>query len=60
MLLIIIGTFAWGVSNFGTATRHRQKIVGLIIAVSSLGITRNWLAKWVLPRFKAKQRTKMI
>jgi len=45
MLLIIIGTFAWGVSNFGTAIRHRQKIVGLIIAVSSLGITRSWLAK---------------
>ncbi len=60
MLLIIIGTFAWGVSNFGTAVRHRQKIVGLIIAVSSLGITRSWLAKWILPRFKAKQRTKMI
>lgn len=54
MLLIIIGTFAWGVSNFGTAIRHRQKIVGLIIAVSSLGITRSWLAKWVLPRFKAR------
>ena len=55
MLLIIIGTFAWGVSNFGTAIRHRQKIVGLIIAVSSLGISRSWLAKWMLPRFKAKQ-----
>jgi len=45
MLLIIIGTFAWGTSNFGTAIRHRQKIVGLIIAVSSLGISRSWLAK---------------
>jgi len=55
MLLIIIGTFAWGVSNFGTAIRHRQKIVPLIIAVSSLGISRSWLAKWMLPRFKAKQ-----
>ena len=60
MLLIIIGTFAWGISNFGTAIRHRQKIVGLIIVVSSLGITRSWLAKWVLPRFKTKQRAKMI
>jgi len=45
MLLIIIGTFAWGVSNFGTAIRHRQKIVPLLIAVSSLGITRSWLTK---------------
>lgn len=45
MLLIIIGTFAWGVSNFGTAIRHRQKIVPLIIVVSSLSITRSWLAK---------------
>jgi len=51
---------AWGTSNFGTAIRHRQKIVGLIIAVSSLGISRSWLAKWMLPRFKVKQRTKMI
>lgn len=39
MLLIITVTFAWGTSNFGTAIRHRQKIVWLIIAVSSLGIT---------------------
>ena len=55
MLLIIIGTFAWGVSNFGTAIRHRQKMVGLLIAVSSLGISGSWLAKWMLPRFKVKQ-----
>jgi len=54
ILLIVIGTFAWGVSNFGTAIRHRQKIVGLLIAVSSLGISRSWLAKWMLPRFKTK------
>ena len=52
MLLIIIGTFAWGTSNFGTAIRHRQKIVWLIIAVSSLGITRSRLAKYLLPRSK--------
>lgn len=55
MLLIMIATFAWGTSNFGTAIRHRQKIVWLIIAVSSLGITKSWLAKWLLPRFKVKQ-----
>jgi len=60
MLLIITVTFAWGTSNFGTAIRHRQKIVWLIIAVSSLGIARSWLAKWVLPRFKTKQRGKMV
>ena len=60
MLLLIIGTFAWGTSNFGTAIRHRQKIVWLIIAVSSLGITRSWLAKWMLPRFKAKQKGKIV
>jgi len=53
-LLIMIATFAWGTSNFGTAIRHRQKIVWLIIAVSSLGITKSWLAKWLLPRFKTK------
>ena len=60
MLIIMMATFAWGISNFGTAIRHRQKIVWLIISVSSLGITRSWLAKWRLPRFKAKQRTKMV
>jgi len=54
MLLIMTATFAWGTSNFGTAIRHRQKIVWLIIVVSSLGIARSWLAKWVLPRFKTK------
>lgn len=54
MLLIMIATFAWGTSNFGTAIRHRQKTVWLIIAVSSLGITKSWLAKWLLPRFKTK------
>lgn len=54
MLLIMIATFAWVTSNFGTAIRHRQKIVWLIIAVSSLGITKSWLAKWLLPRFKTK------
>ena len=53
-LLIMIATFVWGTSNFGTAIRHRQKIVWLIIAVSSLGITKSWLAKWLLPRFKTK------
>jgi len=54
ILLIIILTFAWGTSNFGTAIRHRQKIVWLIIAVSSLGTARSWSAKWVLPRFNTK------
>jgi len=34
--LCLIGMFAVGVSNFGTAFRHRQKIVALLIVLASL------------------------
>jgi hypothetical protein len=36
MALCLIGMFAIGVSNFGTAFRHRQKIVALLIVLASL------------------------
>lgn len=41
ILLIIalsITTFAWGTSNYGTAIRHRQKMVTIITAISSLSM----------------------
>ncbi|KNY29650.1 ArnT family glycosyltransferase [Pseudobacteroides cellulosolvens] len=37
IMLIEILTFAWGTSNYGTAIRHRQKIVCLLIALASVG-----------------------
>lgn len=32
-------TFAWGVSNYGAAIRHREKLVFLFIAIGMVGIT---------------------
>lgn len=32
-------TFAWGTSNYGTAIRHRQKIVFLLIVISSYSLS---------------------
>lgn len=39
--LVEVIIFAWGTSNFGTAIRHRQKIVCLFITMASLGIMKN-------------------
>ncbi|MCF0149762.1 MAG: glycosyltransferase family 39 protein, partial [Clostridium sp.] len=39
-LLFAIIPYAWGTSNYGTAIRHRQKIVWLLIAFFSLGYNR--------------------
>ncbi len=41
LLIMIIFTvaFAWGTSNYGTAIRHRQKIVWLMISLASIGIS---------------------
>lgn len=41
-LILTITPFAWGTSNYGTAIRHRQKIVWIIISIGSIGYsTRN-------------------
>nr|WP_251137422.1 phospholipid carrier-dependent glycosyltransferase [Exiguobacterium sp. s150] len=37
ILLVIILPFAWGTSNYGTALRHRQKVVWLFISLASIG-----------------------
>jgi len=39
--LVEIVVFAWGTSNFGTAIRHRQKVVCLLITMASIGIVKN-------------------
>lgn len=31
VILFVSGIFAWGVSNGGTAMRHREKLLGVII-----------------------------
>ncbi|HEY9063028.1 MAG TPA: glycosyltransferase family 39 protein [Pseudobacteroides sp.] len=39
IILLEVFTFAWGTSNFGTAIRHRQKFVCLLIATASIGMS---------------------
>jgi hypothetical protein len=44
ILLIVfveVITFAWGTSNYGTAVRHRQKIICFLIVAASFGMARN-------------------
>jgi len=43
VLILTVVVFAWGTSNYGTAVRHRQKIVPLLLVISSPGIARSWL-----------------
>ena len=52
MVLVVIMfslVFAWGPSNYGTALRHRQKIVWLLIAISSHGLLRSSLIRTIIP-----------
>src|SRR5699024_3102272 len=37
LLLSIAIPFSWGVANYGTAIRHRQKIVWIFIIIASIG-----------------------
>ena len=46
LLLSVVFVFAWGVSNTGTATRHREKMVilfGLLWALSHNGSKDRWI-----------------
>jgi len=38
IIIIEVFTFAWGTSNYGTAIRHRQKFVCLMIAAGAIGM----------------------
>lgn len=54
LLIISISAFAWGTSNYGTAIRHRQKFVWLLISIASIGISLSPWWKWLLPgRYKS-------
>jgi hypothetical protein len=43
ILVITVVVFSWGTSNFGTALRHRQKIVPIFIIMAAIGIRRKIL-----------------
>ncbi len=38
IILLEVFSFAWGTSNYGTAIRHRQKFVCLLIAAGAIGM----------------------
>jgi 4-amino-4-deoxy-L-arabinose transferase-like glycosyltransferase len=51
ILIVFSITFAWGVSNYGSSLRHRQKIVFLLIIMASYSLSFvNW--KKFLPKIK--------
>lgn len=53
LLIIFVVTFAWGTSNYGTAIRHRQKFVWLLISLASISSSLSSWWKWLLPgRYK--------
>jgi 4-amino-4-deoxy-L-arabinose transferase-like glycosyltransferase len=49
MMFFFTGPFAWGVSNYGTAIRHRQKIAFLLIIMASYSLAQvKWETKKIL------------
>jgi len=47
IVLVFLAAFAWGTFNYGTAVRHRQKIVWLLFSYASLSvITFTWWSKF--------------
>jgi len=49
ILLVFLVVFAWGTSNYGTAIRHRQKIVWFLTIPAAIGLTRSPTWKWIYP-----------
>ena len=49
ILLVFLVVFAWGTSNYGTAIRHRQKIVWFLTIPAALGLTRSRTWRWIYP-----------
>lgn len=45
IIIILVSVFAWGTSNFGTALRHRHKIVWLFISIASSGIAKSKIGR---------------
>jgi len=49
ILLVFLVVFAWGTSNYGTAIRHRQKIVWFLTIPAAIGLTRSRTWRWIYP-----------
>ncbi|MDR5894330.1 hypothetical protein QC820_16185 [Halomonas mongoliensis] len=56
VFLVIALVLAWGVNNFGTATRHRAKFVGILIALAAGLIGRR---SWREARLAALHRRRL-
>jgi len=59
ILVVFLVVFAWGTSNYGTAIRHRQKIVWLLSVPAAIGIAKSRTWRWIYP-VKALYRGKNI
>ena len=59
ILVVFLLVFAWGTSNYGTAIRHRQKIVWLLSVPAAIGIAKSRTWRWIYP-VKALYRGKNI
>ena len=49
ILVVFLVVFAWGTSNYGTAIRHRQKIVWLLSVPAAIGIAKSRALRWIYP-----------
>ena len=49
ILVVFLLVFAWGTSNYGTAIRHRQKIVWLLSIPAAIGIAKSRAWRWIYP-----------
>ena len=45
IIIIFVSVFAWGTSNFGTALRHRHKMVWLFISIASSEIAKSKIGR---------------
>lgn len=53
ILLVFLVVFAWGTSNYGTAIRHRQKIVWFLTIPAAIGLARSRTWRWIYPTKRA-------
>jgi hypothetical protein len=44
VVIMLVGMFSWGTTNYGTAWRHRQKMASFIVVLAAVGIAKrlNW------------------
>lgn len=49
ILTVFLAAFAWGTSNYGTAIRHRQKMVWFLITPAAIGLAQSPWWRWLYP-----------